>query len=224
MSNENVHVLSWNAINTDAPLIFGALTFESSQKETSCVNGNGTIYYAKYWDEDLGAGECKQLAAWIHEPVTFAVQEFVGSTTPRTGFINANVELVFTTLTSSSYKSFSSANPRSTTTPFGWSTSELHTLINKRIFNGMPILMQSVIAKTPVQSNNTQYSSDNNLYGQGSYTITGGAVTGDDFLFAPTIKEFGDNLSGYTDNARIAYAGESVGAYPWINAANIIAK
>ena len=28
------------------------------------------MYYAKYWNEDLGAGECKQLAAWPHENMT----------------------------------------------------------------------------------------------------------------------------------------------------------
>ena len=60
---------SSNASN--ANIILGGVSSNSS----SSVNARGTIYSVKYWEEDLGEGECVQLANWCHETMNFAVQD-----------------------------------------------------------------------------------------------------------------------------------------------------
>jgi len=70
---------TWNNFNSDMYLRFGCLTDQNtlyndanySGLRSTVDYGGGTIYWAKYWNEDLGLGECKKLAMWPHEKMTY---------------------------------------------------------------------------------------------------------------------------------------------------------
>jgi hypothetical protein len=36
----------------------------------------GVIYYAKYWEADLGNGNCNKLASWPHQKMAFKISGF----------------------------------------------------------------------------------------------------------------------------------------------------
>jgi len=54
-------------VRIDAPLCLG--NYGTTGILSSAIPAKGTIYWAKYWPEDLGLGECKALANWTHEDV-----------------------------------------------------------------------------------------------------------------------------------------------------------
>lgn len=76
-SQVTVTPLTWNNYNSEAYLCLGRLMTGTVDAEdstpSSVANGKGTIFWAKYWNEDLGQGECKRIASWPHEQVTFAI-------------------------------------------------------------------------------------------------------------------------------------------------------
>jgi hypothetical protein len=46
-------------MNTTAPLMLGSATTNTNTLPTDSAPAYGTIYWAKYWNEDLGAAECR---------------------------------------------------------------------------------------------------------------------------------------------------------------------
>jgi len=70
-----VQTLTWNNISTNAQLVFGDLSATPTGSNT-VVGASGKIFWAKYWDHDIGAGECRMLAAWPHETMTFGVEDY----------------------------------------------------------------------------------------------------------------------------------------------------
>jgi len=83
-----VNTLSWTNNNSNAYLNFGQLTNNAIDIEDTTpqivTNGKGTIFWAKYWNEDLGQGECKRLAAWPHERITYAISRLEATSTSLT--------------------------------------------------------------------------------------------------------------------------------------------
>jgi len=65
--------------NSGAVLNIGQLIGNGESIQSTDDIGNkwtravGTIYWAKYWEADLGIGECKRLAMWPHEKLTLAI-------------------------------------------------------------------------------------------------------------------------------------------------------
>ena len=79
--------LTWpNASTFDTPLILGGnytentTTIENS-RSTRCP-AKAIIYWAKYWDADLGAKNCMALASWPHETVPFYLSGYNNNTSP----------------------------------------------------------------------------------------------------------------------------------------------
>jgi len=100
--------ISWNNIKSEAFLNFGQLTDSEDLEYYDLKNGltraQGTIYYAKYWDKDLGIGECKRLAAWPHESMTYCISGITNSITNGTPVVNNPVPSIgITSLTSSAH-------------------------------------------------------------------------------------------------------------------------
>jgi len=62
--------ITWSSINSDAKIVLGGTNISN---DSSIMNATGTLYSVKYWEEDLGEGECLQLANWCHETMNFAV-------------------------------------------------------------------------------------------------------------------------------------------------------
>ena len=80
-----VNTLTWANYNTDAYLNFGKLTSGTIDGEDGVpnivTNGKGTIFWSKFWNEDLGQGECKRLASWPHEQITYAISRLNSAST-----------------------------------------------------------------------------------------------------------------------------------------------
>ena len=59
------------------------------------MNAFGTLYSVKYWEEDLGEGECFQLASWCHETMYFAVADYTEAEvhSSRNGTLNTAIVL-----------------------------------------------------------------------------------------------------------------------------------
>jgi hypothetical protein len=53
-----VQTLSWSNISTDAKLVLGALS-TNTISSNEITNAYGKIFWAKYWNYDVGAGECR---------------------------------------------------------------------------------------------------------------------------------------------------------------------
>jgi len=108
----------------------------SNNEGINTVGALGTIYWMKYWNEDLGAGECKQLAAWPHEKMTAiitSIDETKSNENPRP-------RIYLTNLNNSSHSFI--YTPRFDTSQGaveGWGTSTAYNICNNRILNGLPI-------------------------------------------------------------------------------------
>ena len=214
-SEEFVQTLEWNNVSTNAPLTFGRLN--PSLNLSEIVAGKGTIYWAKYWDKDLGVGECKRLAAWSHETMTFALEEFDGMDTDRIAFNTTETKppIVFTALTSSQYSRFLYKAPRVANEKLGWEMSDLREIANERIFFGLPIHMQAIIAQSPIASKYATYTKAANGFSW-QYIVGGVADATYDYIFLPSMIELGGNND--------TYSAEATGKFKWLNSTYVNVK
>lgn len=209
-----VQTIEWSNVSTNAKLTFGKLALNSSS--TEMVGAQGTIYWAKYWNKDLGAGECKQLAAWCHEKMTYALEEYAGMQEDRFVFTQVanRPNLVFTSMNASQYGHVAMRAQRSTGDTLGWSTSTLRSIANNRIMLGLPIKLQAVISKSPVQSKTATYVNiDYNNY----YVVSGDPVVTSDYIFMPSAIELGN-----TNTA--TYGAEASGKMKWLNTTPLVVR
>jgi hypothetical protein len=81
-------ILTWDNPSTiSTPLIFGG----NYEGNTTTIENNrntrkppcGVIYWAKFWDKDLGSKNCNALAAWPHETVPFVLSGFKNEASPN---------------------------------------------------------------------------------------------------------------------------------------------
>ena len=200
--------LTWNNIKTNKPLMFGAL---SSSPVAFVENARGTIYWSKYWNEDLGADECKKLAAWPHETIEYAVEDYAGMSQrvlPEIqGYTLPKITLTGMTLSSyigPTYKALNGDNKTYTTNELvSWNNSWYQSFGNNKMFYGLPIPLQSILSKTPISSHQLRYN--------GSYfeNYTTNVIT-TDYIFFPSYSE--------TKGARY---NETLSKYSWNNNSNI---
>lgn len=212
-SNDFIQTIQWgdsSTPNTDATIVFGNLALQNSS--STMVAGRGIIYWAKYWNKDLGVGECRQLANWNHETMTYAIEEYAGMNAAigRKVFPSA-VEnppnVVITSLTTPTQGNTYLRASRSSGDAIQWPASELQSVANKRIFNGLPIAWQSIITKTPVRSRTAKYTSSGGF--SSSYTIGESEVErSNDYIFFPSSVEYGNSDGAY-------YVGHEAGGAMW---------
>jgi len=109
--------------------------FTSERNSTRAAQG--TVYWVKYWDHDLGVGECKQLASWPREQMTAAITAIKGATTNSLG---TEPKLYFTNLNGSNLAlvtndTFTTASGNNTeTVSTGWNSSNSKAICDNRIF------------------------------------------------------------------------------------------
>ena len=181
-----------------ANIILGGINSSS----TAAVNARGTIYSVKYWEEDLGEGECVQLANWCHETMNFAVQdtnnELIHSALPI-----QNANLVLHTLNASQMGIVTDAFIDNTTeNSIGWDPSTIRTLYNSRIYQALPITLQSIMS--PVTIKHVKANKETN-----GYVMSNNDSSTLDYVFAPSYRETG--ISGNVGN----YSLESSGPFGW---------
>ena len=207
-----VHRINWTGSksrNTNAPLVFGDRGIGENQD--TIIAGLGTIYWAKYWAEDLGAGECAQLAAWPHEKVVFAVEDYQGMQPQRvvsTQVVQPNIVLTALTASETARLTINSA-PTTNGSIISWKNSELQTYANERIFNGLPIKMQAIISNSGVRSAQAQRGYDT-FYMASAYNLNGIIDNSFDKVFFPSYVELSNDTS-------TGYAYEATRGYTWAN-------
>ena len=214
MKNETtIQELSWENVNTDAYLTFGDISFNNTS--TTVKAGKGTIYWVKYWPKDLGVGECRALASWNHELMTYGIEEFSGMDSRYSRFVfpagGAIPNVVLTSLTSSNYGHIGLRASKAAGDVIQWPNSTLQAVANNRIFLSLPIALQSVITKSPVRSRAATMSSSG--YTQ-TYSIgTSEAVISNDYVFFPSAVEMGLSNEVYKGH-------EALGSMIWYSGGN----
>lgn len=153
--------IPWSALTSNAQLNFGQLTnstgTEYATDKNSTTRAAGTVYWAKYWPEDLGVGECKSIASWPHENMTYAFAALRDTATvgDRAGSSLPSPSLVIAAVTTSAHgkvvQPIASTNVGDVT---GWNTSIARTICNDRVFNGLPIELQSILCKSAIYTSN----------------------------------------------------------------------
>lgn len=149
-SDVTVTTINYQNYNSNAYLNIGQLgndadTTDGATRQVS--NGKGTIYWMKYWPEDLGQGECKKLASWPHEQITYGVSYLSNNATSTTRAIGntATSSIHLASLNTLSHGTYYQG--RTQESGLGWGNSSLETIINKRVMNGLPIQLQSILCK-----------------------------------------------------------------------------
>ena len=153
--------LTWESnVAIDVPLILGGNY--SGTTTTIEENGNyrvpaeAVIYWAKYWDTDLGQNNCSELAAWPHEKVSFYLNGYNGASDAKTTEqVYTGSELSFVAAQGIGDRYFFS--PRTVTDGdddgyFGWHISQARTLCNDIIYNGLPQVYRSIIRQNTITS------------------------------------------------------------------------
>ena len=196
--------LPWSAVTTDdAKIVLGGIN-----NETSCMNATGTLYSVKYWEEDLGEGECAQLANWCHETIDFAVQDFSNYSGSHSAINNTlTASLVLHTLNASEMGKIKEESTYSYTI-IGWDPSNIRTFYNNRIYQAFPVLLQSIMSPVTIAHKKADFSTSSTQFeirASGSSTTT-------DYVFAPSCIEVGAN-----DNEN-RYSVEAANSAPWFSA------
>lgn len=205
-SNTFRKTIQWSANISNAKIVLGGINLN----DASIMNATGVLYSVKYWEEDLGEGECLQLANWCHETINFAVSDY------RENEIHSAIN---TTLTSSLVLHALNASEMGTITepqldfterpPIGWDPSTVRTFYNNRIYQALPTLLQSIIIPPPIIPHRKAYWD-----GDGGYVIANsGTSTTRDYVFAPSCVEVGIG-SG-------THGVEATGSFAWCNSSQM---
>ena len=195
--------IEWSGIASNAKIVLGGSNINNS----SAMNAAGTLYSVKYWEEDLGEGECLQLANWCHETINFAVADFEGNTdghSARNATLTDN--LILHTLNASEMGTITEPSFTRSEAPaqIGWDPSTVRTFYNSRIYQAFPVLLQSILNPSTVPFRKANYTNE------GYIIASTGTSTALDYVFAPSCVEFGENVGNHSV--------EADGPFLWANA------
>lgn len=220
--------ITWSAPTSSNPpnLYFGHI-YDSRNNNLSSstittfnnnlVQATGKIYNAVYWDEDLGKGECKRLAAWPHETITYAISAYrqnssQGGPLPTSTVQSPSIGL--TTMTASSYGQLAMSNQAGNT---GWSlpSSPLpRALSNNRVLLGLPTTLQSILHKPPVKSYSVVTSEDQ--FGSISMIKNNYVDSTNDYIYFPSYSSY-----DVTNNTYATYYEETSPIFSFENGNNL---
>jgi hypothetical protein len=192
----------WSGITSDAKIVLGGTNINNA----SMMNATGTIYSIKYWEEDLGEGECVQLANWCHETMYFAVSDYQEAGSASHSAINntMNPSFVLHTLNASEMGTITEASINRGEV-IGWVPSTVHTFYNSRLYQALPVALQSIISKVDVPYNKATWNGE-------QYIINSGAFTEKDYVFAPSCIEVGTDSTTASNHSI-----EASGSFDWNN-------
>lgn len=152
-------------------LVFGCLKADDGEYEKYA---KGKIHWAKLWYADLGDGECKDIAAWVHETIPMMVAKYKeyylsDNTTKR-----ANITFIG--------KNLLSANCAYGNISGGWAKSSLNSWLNTRLPKAIPPLWKSLIKKVNVIANNADKAKTTS--------------TSECYFYIPSVYEIDPTISG----------------------------
>lgn len=152
-------------------LVFGCSKADDGEYEKYA---KGKIHWAKLWYSDLGDGECKDIAAWVHETIPMMVAKYKeyylsDNTTKR-----ANITFIG--------KNLLSANCAYGNISGGWAKSQLNSWLNTRLPKAIPPLWKSLIKKVNVIANNADKAKTTS--------------TSECYFYIPSVYELDPSVSG----------------------------
>lgn len=189
--------IEWSANASNAKIVLGGI----NTNNLSSMNATGTLYSVKYWEEDLGEGECLQLASWCHETIDFAVTDYDGNEVHSSIMGNDfKAKIVLHALNASEMGTYTIPQiNRTTETTIGWNPSDVRTLYNNRIYYGLPTLLQSVMVAATIPYKIAQYN-------DGAYSLIASTTsTSSDYVFAPSCIEVGASSQSHSTEANGAF-------------------
>lgn len=217
-SEVNVTALQWQNYNSDAHLCFGFVGNDAGANDTVPAlvgKGKGKIYWAKYWSEDLGQGECKRIASWPHEPITFGIYNYNSSaatTANRATSTSSVASLGLATLNTPAHGAMTQSRVQDST--FSWASSNAYTLENGRVFLGLPTKLQAILCKAAIK------------YSIGIRSGSAGSISGG---YSYGLQEMPGSVRNYVGayslgniSTNSVYANED-NIFPWYDATNVTA-
>ena len=153
--------LTWsNSSPLNAPLILGgnyvnpaAASPEIENNRNTTKPAKGIIYWAKFWDKDLGEKNCNAMAIWPHETVPFFLSGYDNNASPSRQILeNTNLTFVAAQAIGDRYAYPARSNLPTTNGYFGWRESDARKICSGRIYKGMSVAYQSIILSTSVDS------------------------------------------------------------------------
>lgn len=192
----NNELLTWNSnVEIDKPLIIGGnyagMTTTIEEEDYTRRPAQGIVYWAKFWNTDLGETNCGKLASWIHETVPFLLSGYNDGASSATEQIYTGSELSFVAAQGMGDRYLYARRNNGATDSegyYGWHLSDARTICNSLIYSGMPEAYKSIIRSTPVRSVKRDIELRTNTYG-----------TTNDYLFLPAYREVyeGATSDGY---------------------------
>lgn len=209
-TTSTVATLTYTTGSFDAPLMLGgnydytgnSLDIEISNNRAPAA---GVVYWAKYWDADLGGFNCNKLAAWPHEKLHFYMSGYDSATTESSKLLLNGTKLSFTAAETLGDRRFNASSITYTEDYAGWSSSTLATFYNNRIYAAFPAEYQSVMLFASIDSN-TNYVSNLNIR-----TV----ITGNYYLFPPAQREV--TQIGTDSNLSASLKREANSPWPWLS-------
>jgi hypothetical protein len=134
-SSEFRKTINWSALTTNAKIVLGGTNITGN---ASLMNATGTLYSVKYWEEDLGDGECAQLANWCHETINFAVQDWNGYSQHSALNSTLTANLVLHTLNASEMGTINENTMLPPSSTIGWDPSVVRNFYNNRLYQALP--------------------------------------------------------------------------------------
>lgn len=205
--------LTWaNNNSLNMPLVLGNTDSTTTNRPAKAI-----IYWAKFWDKDLGDKNCNALASWPHEKIPFFLSGYDNNDSPTRQILeNTNLTFVAAQAVGDRY-----AYPlRSQLTPvnnyFGWRDTDERKICNNRIYKGLSTAFQSIVLQSSINAVHT-YTADSN--GEANAAL----ITTADYFYLPAEGEVNsETLSNGLKEQEVSAAWYSTNsAWPWMQVSNI---
>lgn len=183
--------------NTESTLSIGAVRFVGDGGYDDY--GKGVIYWCKLWHDDLGDTNCRQLAAWCHEPLRAEftasnVYRLAGNTSQRT-----SMSFIPNDLLGDRGHQMNTTNVNAG----GWDKCLMRTGLMPRLKKAFPTVWQSMIKQVKISASAGNQSSE--------------IIVSNDDIYLSSVKE--------VDNGQTNTTYLSEGSYnAWFSANNRRAK
>lgn len=151
--------LVWESnANINTPLIIGGnyqgITTTIENNSSTRSPAQGVVYWAKYWDVDLGQINCSNIAAWTHETIPFALTGYNAASLRTTEQIYNNSALSFAAMQGIGDRYFyaTSGGTNDSNGLFGWHQTKMRTICNESIYPGLPETYKAIISLQTVEA------------------------------------------------------------------------
>ena len=218
--SSTISTLTWsNNSALNAPLILGGNYVDPSAASPEIENNRNTskpakgiIYWAKFWDKDLGEKNCNAMAAWTHETVPFFLSGYDNNATPSRQILDGtNLTFVAAQAIGERY-AYTRRNDLATTNGYiGWRESDARKICNGRIYKGMSVAYQSIILSTGVDSVTINTNNDTDIQ----------VITTADYFYLPAECEVSSKANVSVNSKAGEVEADWPSPWPWLQVSNI---